>query len=188
MNFKTKIFRVPPVNQVFWEIDSKGKMNENNKAMSWSLGKAMSWYKGGTEGFKNRSKHPSSFHFVGSEEKWSVQREIRLFRSWNTLPRAQNLKPKFEFQTSLARNYPAGTLELLSFGSNSDFPWDWRSSEILLRDSSLISPVGVYYASLFVGNYIFPRWGFTMLLLSWETTYIMMITIIMKKDIRKEKE
>ena len=59
------------------------------------------------------------FHFVGSEEKWAVQRETRLFISWNTLPRALNLKPKFELQTSLTQNAPAGTLELIYFGANS---------------------------------------------------------------------
>ena len=58
------------------------------------------------------------FHFVGSEEKWAVQREIRLFRSWYTLLRAQNLKPKFEFQTPLAQNSPAGTSELIPFGAS----------------------------------------------------------------------
>ena len=106
-----------------------------------------------------------------------MQREIRLFRSWNTLPRAQNLKPKFEFQTPLAQNSPsgapelipfgtnsgpscncpAGTWELLPFGANSDISWDWRFLEILIGDSSLLSPIGVYYASPFVRDYISPR-------------------------------
>ena len=101
-----------------------------------------------------------------------MQREIYLFSSWNTLPRAKNLKPKFEFQTLLAKESPAGTSELIPFGTNSDlrwnisagtselFPfganlgirWDWRSQEILLGDSSLLSPVGFYYASTFVGT------------------------------------
>ena len=35
------MFPVLPGNPVLWEIDSKGKRNENNEAMSWSLGKAM---------------------------------------------------------------------------------------------------------------------------------------------------
>ena len=52
--------------------------------------------------------------------------------------------------------FPTGTLELLTFEANSDLPWDWRFLEILLGDSSLLSPVGVYYASPFVGNYISP--------------------------------
>ena len=79
-----------------------------------------------------------------------MQREIRLFRYWHTLPRARNLKPKFEFQTPLAQNspagtselipfgakldlrwnYPSGTSELLPFGANSDLPWDWKLPEI----------------------------------------------------------
>ena len=79
---------------------------------------------------------------------------MRLLRSWNTLPRTQNLKPKFEFQTLLARNSPAGTSELLPFGSNLDLPWYWRFPEILLGDSSLLFPVGVYYASPFVEDYM----------------------------------
>ena len=124
--------------------------------MSWSLGEAMSWSKGGTEGFKNCSKRPPSFHFFGSEEKWAVQREICLFRSWYTLPRARNLKLIFLFQTTLARNSPAGTSELFPFGANSDLhrncklrrncpdgtlellpvganldiPWEWKFLEI----------------------------------------------------------
>ena len=99
-------------------------------------------------------QRPSAFHFVGSEEKLFVQRETRLFRSWNTLPCAQNFKPKFEFQTSLAQNSPVGTSELLPFGANLDLPWDWIFPEILLVYSSLIFPVGVYYASPFLGSYI----------------------------------
>ena len=84
-----------------------------------------------------------------------MQREICLFRSWNTLPCAKNFKPKFEFQTLLARNSPVGTSELLPFGANSDIPWDWSSPEILLGDSSLLFPVGVYFVSNFLGNYIY---------------------------------
>ena len=45
----------------------------------------------------------------------------------------------------------------------------WR---FLLGDSSLFSPVGVCSDYLFVGEYIFCRWGFTILLLSWVTTSI----------------
>ena len=41
-----------------------------------------------------------------------------------------------------------------------------------LRYSYLFPPVGVYSAYLFVGNYISPRWRFTILLLSWGTTSI----------------
>ena len=79
--------------------------------------------------------------------------EIRLFRSWNNIPRAQIFKPKFEFQTSLARDSPVGTSELLPFGANSDLTWDWRFPEIILGDYSLLSPVGFYYASTLLGNY-----------------------------------
>ena len=126
-----------------------------------------------------------------------MQREIRLFRSWNNLPRAQNLKPKFEFQTSLARNspagtselipfaanldlpwnFPAGTSELLTFGVNSDLPWGWRFLEILLGGSSLLFPVGFYHASPFVGDYIFTHWGFIIILLYWVTKSITKSTI-----------
>ena len=116
----------------------------------------MSWSRGGTEGFSNRIKHLSSFHFVGSQEKWAMQREIRFLGSWYTLPHAQNLKPIFEFQTPLAqnspagisefitfgansdlrrncilrRNCPAGTSELRPFGANSDLSWEWKSPDI----------------------------------------------------------
>ena len=79
--------------------------------------------------------------------------EICLLRSWYTLPRAQNLKPNFKFQTPLAqnspagaselitfgsnlekgRNFPSGTSELLTFGANSYLPWDWKLLEIPSR-------------------------------------------------------
>ena len=78
-----------------------------------------------------------------------MQREICLFRYWYTLSNARNLKPTFEFQTPLARNSPAGTLELINccansdlrwncpavtsefipFGANSDLPWYWKFPE-----------------------------------------------------------
>ena len=51
LNFLSKIFPILPDNPVFWEINLKGKRNENNKVMSWSRVKAMSWSRGGTEGF-----------------------------------------------------------------------------------------------------------------------------------------
>ena len=66
----------------------------------------------------------------------------------------------------------AGTSELIPFGSNSDLSWDWGFLEIPYRGFLFASPVGVYYAYPFVGNYTFPRWGFTKLLLSWGTTSI----------------
>ena len=79
--------------------------------------------------------------------------EINFFWSWNPLPCTQNFKPKFEFQTSLAQNSPLGTLEFLPFGANLDLPWDWKLPNIPGRDSSLFSPVGVYYTSPFLGYY-----------------------------------
>ena len=85
--------------------------------------------------------------------------EAHLFRSWNTLPCNQSLKPKFQFQTPLAQKFPNGTLELvpfgansdlccnfpdgtlalLLFGANSDLPWDWKSRRFLIGDSSVLS-------------------------------------------------
>ena len=47
------------------------------------------------------------------------------------------------------------------------------SQRFLLGDSSLFSPVGVYSPYLFVRNYIFPRWGFTIILLSWGITSVL---------------
>ena len=152
LNFKTGIFPVLPGKQGFWEIYSKGKNSESHKAMSWSLDKAISWSKGGTEDFKIVANVLFLSHFVASEEKWAVHTEICLFRSWYTLLHAQNLKPTFEFQTPLSQNSPTGTLELipfgtnsdlrrncklcrncpsgtsylLPFGANSDLPWDWK--------------------------------------------------------------
>ena len=86
---------------------------------------------------------------------------------------------------SISSFSPVGTSEFLPFGANLDPPWDWRFLEILLGYSSLIFPVGVYCDSPLLGNYmnvemvkqIFPRWGFTMLLLSWGTTYILGIRL-----------
>ena len=46
----------------------------------------------------------------------------------------------------------------------------WR---FLLGDSSLFSPVGVYLNSLFARNSVFPRRGFTVLLLSWGTPLVL---------------
>ena len=66
-----------------------------------------------------------------------------------------NLRLKAQtFQTSFVRNSPVGTSELLTFGAKSDLPWDWRFPDILLVDSSLIFPIGVYCASPLLGNYI----------------------------------
>ena len=44
-----------------------------------------------------------------------MQREILLFRYWNTLPLALNLKPKLEFQTPLARKLSCWHLGINSF-------------------------------------------------------------------------
>ena len=105
-------------------------------------------------------------------------------------------RPKFktqnQFQTPLARNYHAGTSELIPFGANLDFCCNF------LAGTSEFCPFGAnsdltcdwifldisYWVFLFgfprwgllcfpfVGNYIFPRWGFTMILLSWGTASI----------------
>ena len=141
--------------------------------------------------FFNCSKHQSSFHLVSSEEKWAVQRKIHLFKYCNTLPRDRNLEPKFEFQTPLARNslagtselipfgansglcwnFPSGTSDLLPFSANSDLPWDWRFLVITSQGFLFALPYWGLLWFTFVGNYIFPRWGFTMLIISWGTTY-----------------
>ena len=125
-------------------------------------------------------------------------REIRQFRSWNTLPRARKLKPKFEFQNILAWNSPSSTLELktfganlylcwncptgtselLPFGANSDLTWNWRFPYIPSWGFLFAFPRWGLLCFPFVGNYIFPRWGFTMLLLSWGTTYILQNDLI----------
>ena len=123
-----------------------------------------------------------------------MQRESRLFRSWNTLPRTQNFKTKFEFQTLLAQNSFVGTSELLPSGANLDLPWDWIFPEILLGGSSLTFIVGVYYDSILLGNYmngemvkrIFPCWGFTMLLLSWGNTPVQQNCIYASPPYREE--
>ena len=47
-----------------------------------------------------------------------------------------------------------------------------NSQIFLLGYSSLFSPIRVYSDYSFVGDHIFPRWGFTILLLSWGTTSI----------------
>ena len=71
-----------------------------------------------------------------AQKSETYKREIHFFRSRNPLPRAQNFKPEFEFQTLLARNYPVGTSELLPLGANLDLTWDWIFQEISLRDYS----------------------------------------------------
>ena len=53
----------------------------------------------------------------------------------------------------------AGAMELIPFGANLDLPWDWIFLDIILGGSSLLSPVGVYYASPFVGNYKSPYYA-----------------------------
>ena len=98
--------------------------------------------------------------------------------------------PKFEFQTPSARNSPAGTSELIpfdassdlrcncpagtseliNFGAKSDIPWDWIFLDTPYREFLFAFPRWGLLCFPFVGNYIFPRWGFTMLLLSWGTT------------------
>ena len=103
------------------------------------------------------------------------------------------LKPKFEFQTPLARDSPAGTSESIRFGANQDLRWNCpadtqelipfcarlyillvlRFPDIPYWNSSLFYPVGVYSAYFFMCDFIFPRWGFTIILLSWGTTWMM---------------
>ena len=77
--------------------------------MSWYLGKKTSFSRCGTEGFKKHSTVRMLSTSSAQKKSEPYKGEIYFFRSWNTLPRAQNFKPKFEFQTSLAQNYPVGT-------------------------------------------------------------------------------
>ena len=92
-----------------------------------------------------------------------MQREIRLFRSWNTLPRAQNLKPKFEFQTPLAQNYPSGTSELILFGANWDLRWNCPAgtSELILFGTSWDLLWDLRFLEITFGGFLLvsPRWG-----------------------------
>ena len=159
--------------------------------MSWSLGEAMSLFKGVTDDLK---KLATSVCFPLC---WIIRKMIRAkvnmtFPILEYSTPCPKLKPKFEFQNSLAQNSPAGTSELIPFGANLDLrcncpsgtlewlpfgansylPWDWRFLDILLGYSSLLFPVGVYYDSSFVRNYIFPRCCFIMILLSCGTTSI----------------
>ena len=157
--------------------------------MSWYLGEEMCWSRGWTEGFLNHS----NIHLLStsSAEKKSEPRKGKPASSDLGIlyPAPKILNPNSNFNTvgakfscwhlginsfgtksGLCWNCPAGTSELIPFGANSDIPWDWRIPEILPGNSSLIFPVGVYYASPLVGNYISPHWGVTMLLLSWGTT------------------
>ena len=55
---ETKIFPILPGNPGFWEIYPMGKRNKIKKSMSFSLGEAMIWSRGGTQGFLNHSKRP----------------------------------------------------------------------------------------------------------------------------------
>ena len=71
-----------------------------------------------------------------------MQREIRPSRSWYTLPHAQNLKLIFEFQTPLAQNSPAGTLELIPFGSNSDLRRNCKLRRNFPAGTSELIPFG----------------------------------------------
>ena len=101
------------------------------------------------------------------------------------------LKPKFEFQTPFARNFPAGTSDLITFGASQDISWNcpagtselipfgassdllwdlqfpeinyqgfllvfprWGLLCLFVRVELHISPLGIYYTSPFLGNYI----------------------------------
>ena len=82
------------------------------------------------------------------------------------------LVPRNYFRWDLRWNFPSGALELISFGARLDRFWDLRSPDIPSRGFLLVFPRwGLPW--LFVCKDLnFPRWGFTVLLLSWGTTYI----------------
>ena len=92
-----------------------------------------------------------------------MQREIHLFRSWNTVPCAQNLKPKFEFKTLLAQNFPAGTSELIPFGANWDLRWSCPAGTLELimfgARSDLLWDLKFPEIPSQGFLLVFPRWG-----------------------------
>ena len=68
--------------------------------------------------------------------------------SWYNLPRARNLKSLFEFQIPLARNYPAGTSELIPLAPTKIYVEIVRNVDIVSlaqnypAGTSEISPLG----------------------------------------------
>ena len=83
--------------------------------MSWYLGEEMCWSRGWTEGFLNHS----NIHLLStsSAEKKSepCKGEIRFFRSWNTLPCAQNFKPNIWISNFVGTKFSCWHLGISSF-------------------------------------------------------------------------
>ena len=123
LNLLTKTFPVLPGNSELWENYFKGKGIK--KTRSFSLGKAMSWSRVGTEGFLKRSNVRMLSTLSYQKKSDPCKGEIHFFIFWNTLPRVQNFKPKFEFQTSLEQNSPVGTSELLPYCWDNWFQQVW---------------------------------------------------------------
>ena len=99
-------------------------------------------------------ERPSAIHLVGSEEKWVLQRVNLFLQTIESLPRAINFKPKFEFQTSLGAKISHWNLRIIFFlAPTGIFLGFWDSQIFLWRGSLKFSPM-----------------GFTILLFTWVTT------------------
>ena len=76
----------------------------------------------------------------------------------------------FGTNSNLRWNFPAGTSKLNPFGASSDCPWDLQFPEIPYWGFLLVSPRWGLLFLFIRGELHFPRWGFTILLLSGGTT------------------
>ena len=91
----------------------------------------------------------------------SSQKKSEPCKSWYTLPRAQTLKPKIEFQNPLAQNSPAGTSKLIPFGANSDLCWNFPAgtSELFPFGANLDLPWGWNFTDIPSQIFIFAFTG-----------------------------
>ena len=147
--------------------------------MGWSLGKTMSWSRGCTEVFLNRSKPPSYFHFVGSEEKWAVPKGIsflhilvystsrpkfkthiwisnsvgaKIFR-WHLGINSFCANSDLRRNCTLSSNYPAGTSEFTSF-------WRQLGSPLGMKiPGDSFSGIPICFCWRFRTNFFWPQLG-----------------------------